>query len=38
VLNFGSSHEETLETIQRIAENVMPHFQKARAGGAAAQA
>jgi alkanesulfonate monooxygenase SsuD/methylene tetrahydromethanopterin reductase-like flavin-dependent oxidoreductase (luciferase family) len=26
VLNFGSSHEETLETIQRIAEDVMPHF------------
>lgn len=28
VLNFGSSHEETLETIQRIAEEVMPHFRK----------
>jgi alkanesulfonate monooxygenase SsuD/methylene tetrahydromethanopterin reductase-like flavin-dependent oxidoreductase (luciferase family) len=26
VLNFGSSHQETLETIQRIAEDVMPHF------------
>lgn len=38
VLNFGSSHEETLETIQRIAEDVMPHFQKARAGRAAVQA
>lgn len=27
VLNFGSSHQETLETIQQIAENVMPHFK-----------
>lgn len=27
VLNFGSSHEETLETIHRIAEDVMPHFR-----------
>jgi len=27
VLNFGSSHQETLETIQRIAEDVVPHFQ-----------
>lgn len=26
VLNFGSSHQETLETIHRIAEEVMPHF------------
>jgi len=32
VLNFGSSQQETLETIQRIAEDVMPHFQKTRAG------
>lgn len=31
VLNFGSSHEETLETIQRIAEDVMPHFRTAPA-------
>ena len=29
VLNFGSSHEETLETIHRIAEYVMPHFKAA---------
>lgn len=29
VLNFGSSHEETLETIYRIAEYVMPHFRAA---------
>lgn len=27
VLNFGTSHQETLETIQRIAEEVMPHFK-----------
>lgn len=27
VLNFGSSNEETLETIHRIAEDVMPHFR-----------
>ncbi|MFN3643606.1 MAG: LLM class flavin-dependent oxidoreductase [Gemmobacter sp.] len=27
VLNFGSSHEETMETIHRIAEDVMPHFR-----------
>lgn len=28
VLNFGSSNEETIETIHRIAEDVMPHFRK----------
>lgn len=28
VLNFGSSHAETLETIQHIAEDVMLHFRK----------
>lgn len=28
VLNFGSSHAETMETIQRIAEEVMPHFSR----------
>jgi alkanesulfonate monooxygenase SsuD/methylene tetrahydromethanopterin reductase-like flavin-dependent oxidoreductase (luciferase family) len=28
VLNFGTSHQETLETIQRIAEEVMPHFRR----------
>ena len=27
VLNFGSSHAETMETIHRIAEDVMPHFK-----------
>ncbi len=31
VLNFGSSHQETLDTIQRIAEDVMPHFKTAPA-------
>lgn len=28
VLNFGSSNEETIETIHRIAKDVMPHFRK----------
>lgn len=28
VLNFSLSNEETLETIQRIAEDVMPHFRE----------
>lgn len=28
VLNFGSSNEETIETIHRIAEDVMPYFRK----------
>jgi alkanesulfonate monooxygenase SsuD/methylene tetrahydromethanopterin reductase-like flavin-dependent oxidoreductase (luciferase family) len=32
VLNFGSSHQETLETIHRIAEDVMPHFTAKQAG------
>lgn len=27
VLNFGSSQQETLDTIQNIAEEVMPHFK-----------
>ncbi len=31
VLNFGSSQQETLETIRRIAEDVMPHFKSAPA-------
>lgn len=38
VLNFGSSHEETLETIQRIAEDVMPHFRNADVARLAASA
>lgn len=38
VLNFGSSHEESLETIQRIAEDVMPHFKTAPATRMAATA
>jgi alkanesulfonate monooxygenase SsuD/methylene tetrahydromethanopterin reductase-like flavin-dependent oxidoreductase (luciferase family) len=38
VLNFGSSHEETLETIQRIAEDVMPHFRAKTAADMAMQA
>jgi alkanesulfonate monooxygenase SsuD/methylene tetrahydromethanopterin reductase-like flavin-dependent oxidoreductase (luciferase family) len=38
VLNFGSSNEETLETIQRIAEDVMPHFRTRAAPAMAAHA
>lgn len=38
VLNFGSSHEETLETIHRIAEDVMPHFTTTPAQPVAATA
>lgn len=38
VLNFGSSHAETLETIQRIAQDVMPHFRKAPANPVAVRA
>lgn len=34
VLNFGSSQQEALESIQRIAEDVMPHFQTAHVAAA----
>ena len=30
-INFGASQSETLESIQRFAEEVMPHFAKSRA-------
>ena len=36
-INFGASQQDTLESIQRIAEDVMPHFSKQAAHQTAAE-